>query len=393
MRSELGFMTRFLAAGVILLLAASLGRVTAQERAVIKIGISTRLTGSSALIGDGDRKSTIMAVEEINAGGGIAGRLVEAVLADNKGVPSEAVNVARKLAEVDKVVLMLDSAGSSGTLAIMPILPQLGVVNLAKTSTNPKIFYASGVGGNPWAFRMNIDDDMIAETFAQFVAQRVHSISILAYNDDFGRGATEAYSKRLPAMGVRILSTDLFAPGTPDYRPLLSRVKQRNPESILLISNAGDTMVFVRQFHELGLTQKVFARGDLGSPEFLASIKDAPNLADGWIEASFWSQGLDPTYENRYQARWNTPPGFHGTMGYYAIKYVLPAVVHQAIKDTGQVTREGVRDALHKISAQTPIGRVTFDNHNQAYTNLFLIEVRGGKALILRTLKVSPPHQ
>jgi branched-chain amino acid transport system substrate-binding protein len=238
---------------------------------------------------------------------------------------------------------------------------------------------------------MNVDDDMIAGAFADFIAQRVRSLSLLAYNDDFGRGAITAYRPRLTARGVRIASIDVFDRGTPDYRPLLSRVKQRNPEGILLVTTASDAMVFVRQFYELGMSQKVFSRGDIGSPEFVRSIKDTPKLAEGWVEATVWAQGIDSIYEQRYAARWNTAPVSHGALAYYAVRYVLAAGIEQAIRDTGQVTREGLRDALHRISIQTPIGRIQFDAHNQAYPYVYVIEIRGGEVKILRSLRVVPP--
>ncbi len=365
----------------------------AAQPAAVRIGISTRLTGPAALIGDGDRKSIIMAVEEINAGGGIAGRGVEVIFADNRGIPSEAVNAARKLTEVDRVAAIVDSAGSSGTLAVLPILSQLGIVNLAKTSTNPRIYELSGVGGNPWSFRMNVDDNMIADVFANFIAQRARSISILAYNDDFGRGAAAAYVPRLTSRRVRVITTDFFARGTPDYRPLLSRVRRAAPDGVLLIVTAADAMVFARQFHELGMTQKVFSRGDIGSPEFVASIKDRPEIVDGWVDATLWAQGVDPSYEQRYRARWNSEPISHGALGYYAVRYVLAEAVDRSIRDTGQVTREGLRDALRKISVRTPIGTIAFDDHNQAYPNLYIIELRGGAVRILRAARTSAPSR
>ncbi len=388
---------RRLAAAVAVVAAASVlgafGPAGAQDRSPIKVGISTRLTGRAALIGDGDRKSVLMALEEINAGGGIAGRPVEAVFADNRGVPSEAVAAARKLAEVDQVVAIVDSAGSSGTLAVMPILPELRVVNLAKTSTNPQIYALSGVGGNPWSFRMNLDDEMIADVYSAFIAQRVRTISVLAYSDDFGRGAAAAYRPRLAARGVRVVSEDFFDRGLPDYRPLLSRVKRLNPQGILLVVTAGDAMVFVRQFAELGMTQKVFSRGDIASPEFVASIQDAPQIAEGWMEATLWAQGVDTFYEQRYRTRWTSEPIIHGAMAYYAVRHILAAAFEDAAARGGRIDRETVRQSLGRISVPTPIGTIRFDAHNQAYPNLYIVEIRGGRVVILRSLRVSPPQR
>jgi len=185
----------------------------AQDRPTLKIGVSTRLSGPSAVIGDADRKSITLAIDELNQAGGVAGHRLEAVYADNKGVPSEAVAVARRLADVDQVLAIVDSAGSSGTLAVMPVIKQLGLVNLAKSSTNPRLYDMSGVGGNEWAFRINIDDTMIARSYATFVAQRAKSLAVLAYNDDFGRGAVKAYEPLFQELGVKVTGTEYFARG------------------------------------------------------------------------------------------------------------------------------------------------------------------------------------
>jgi branched-chain amino acid transport system substrate-binding protein len=362
----------------------------AQDRGVLKIGVSTRLSGASAVIGDSDRKSIAMAVDEVNAAGGVAGYKLEAVYADNKGVPSEAVTVARRLADVDRVVAIVDSAGSSGTLAVMPVVKQLGVVNIAKTSTNPRIYAMAGTGGNEWAFRLNLDDTMMAQTYAAFVGQRVKSLAILAYNDDFGRGAAAAYEPLFAKLGVRVTSTDFFARGLADYRPLLTRARQAGPEGVLYVGTATDAAVFGRQLREVGWKPQVFCRGDIASPEFLRAIGDDPSLAEGWTDASLWAPSVDEAFVARYTARWNSPAVAHGAMGYHVVKDILPAAIARAQADAGSVTRQSLRDALAKISVKTSIGTIRFDEHNQAYPNLFIVHFQGGEARILREMPAVP---
>jgi branched-chain amino acid transport system substrate-binding protein len=362
-----------------------------QDRGVLKIGVSTRLSGPSAVIGDSDRKSVTMAVEELNAAGGVAGYRLEAVYADNKGVPSEAVAAARRLADVDQVLAIVDSAGSSGTLAAMPVVKQLGLVNLAKTSTNPRIYGMSGVGGNEWAFRLNIDDTLIAQTYAGFIAQGVRSVAVLAYNDDYGRGAAAAYQPLLEKLQVKVTSTDFFPRGTADYRPLLTRVRQASPEGVLYVGTATDAAVFARQLREVGWKPQVFCRGDIASPEFLRAVGDDPSLVEGWTDATLWAPSADEAFVARYTARWSSPAVSHGAMGYHAVKDVLAAAIARAQADAGKVTRESLRDALGKISVETTLGTIRFDDHNQAYPNLFIVQMQQGQAKVLRAIAPTPP--
>jgi branched-chain amino acid transport system substrate-binding protein len=342
------------------------------------------------VIGDSDRKSITMALDELNAAGGVAGFRLEAVYADNKGVPSEAVAVARRLADVDQVLAIVDSAGSSGTLAVMPVIQQLGLVNLAKSSTNPRLYGMSGKGGNEWAFRINIDDTMIARSYAAFVAQRAKSLAVLAYNDDFGRGAVKAYEPILKELNVRVTGTEYFARGVADYRPLLTRLRQDSPEGILYIATATDSAVFARQLREVGWKVPVFTRSDIASPEFLRAIQDDPSLAEGWTDATLWAPDVDAAFVKRYEERWSSAAVTHGALGYHAVKAVLaPAIARAAAEGGGKVTRQGLRDALAKVDVQTPIGPIRFDEHNQAYPNLFIVQIQGGKTHVLSAVSVA----
>lgn len=372
---------------VLAITVAAAGGSAAQER-ILRIGVSTRLSGPSAVIGDSDRKSITMAVDELNAAGGVAGYTIEAVYADNRGVPSEAVAVARRLADVDRVVAIIDSAGSSGTLAVMPVIQQLGVVNLAKTSTNPRLYDMAGVGGNPWAFRMNLDDTMIATVYSTFIAQRARRLALLAYNDDFGRGAAEAYDATLRKLGVQVTTSDFFARGTPDYRPLISRIRRARPEGVIFVATATDAAVFARQLREVGWRPMVFARGDIASPEFLRAIGDDPSVAEGWTDATLWAPTVDAVFVQQYTARWNTPAVSHGALGYHAVK-VLAAAIARAAQDAGAVTRQSLRDALTRVVVPTPVGLIKFDAHNQAYPNLFIVQIAGGEAKVLRVIRWS----
>ena len=148
------------------------------------------------------------------------------------------------------------------------------------------------------------------------------SASILAMNNDFGRGAATAYDAAFKKAGIKLLSTEFFDPGQPDYRPVLTRLKRAGPESILGVILASDGAPFMRQFRELGLTQKVFSRGSLGSAEFLHQVKDNPKIGDGVVEASYWITGLDPEWDKQVAralqdpaAHPRQPRGHHAQVG------------------------------------------------------------------------------
>src|SRR5262249_61730424 len=109
------------------------------------------------------------------------------------------------------------------------------------------------------SFRVALDEQIMADTLARYMAREgVKSSSILAMNNDFGRGAANASDAAFKKAGIKLLSTEFFDPGQPDYRPVLTRLKRANPETILAVILASDGAPFMRQFRQLGLTQRLF---------------------------------------------------------------------------------------------------------------------------------------
>ena len=156
-----------------------------------------------------------------------------------------------------------------------------------------------------------------------------------------------------------------------------------------MLANEGS--VFMRQYRELGLNQKIYARGSLATAEFLGQVKDNPSIGDGIVEASYWTAALDPEWEKRWLERWKTPVRIHGSLAALAFKYAVVPAIEQAIRTTGRADRKSIRDALTQIDVKgTPIGPIKFDEYHQAWINMILIEMRGGQLKIIEKITTSP---
>jgi branched-chain amino acid transport system substrate-binding protein len=375
----------------VVMLALAVLPAGAQAPQPIRVGFSSAMSGPSAITGEGVMWGATMAVDEINAKGGIMGRKVEVYFGDNKGTPGEAVSAVRKLVDVDKVDVIVGQTHSGACLGSMPIIKELQVPQVTESCSNPKIREMSGKGGNEWQFRVNIDDLMMANAFAKYIAKNARTVSIVAQNDDFGRGAATAYDAAFKKSGVKLVSTEFFDRGQSDYRPLLTRLKRSNPESLLLVMLANEGSVFMRQYRELGLNQKIYARGSLATAEFLGQVTDNPSIGDGIVEASYWTAALDPEWEKRWLERWKTPVRIHGSLAALAFKYAVVPAIEQAIRTTGRADRKSIRDALTQIDVKdTPIGPIKFDEYHQAWINMILIEMRGGQLKIIEKITTSP---
>src|SRR5215467_1193903 len=363
----------------------------AQSPAPVKVGFSSAMTGPSAITGEGVKWAAQMLADEYNAKGGIMGHKIEIFFGDNAGTPGEAVSAVRKLADVDKVDVIIGQTHSGACLGALPVIKELQVPMVIEACSHPKIHELIGKGVNDWAFRVNPDDVMLANQFAKYMAQSAKSVSIFAQNDDFGRGAATAYDAAFKKVGIKLVSTEFFDRGQADYRPVLTRVKRANPESVLLVMLASEGSVFMRQFRELGLTQKLYARGSMATVEFLYQVRDTPSIADGLVEATYWTPALDPEWEKRWLERWKVPVRVHGSLAAIAFRYAVAPAIEQAIKKTGHADRKSIRDALETVdSPDTPVGRVKFDDMHQAFINMLIVEIRSGQLKLLERIPIQP---
>jgi branched-chain amino acid transport system substrate-binding protein len=350
------------------------------------------MSGPAAITGEGVRWGATLAVEEINAKGGVMGRKLEAYFADNKATPGEAVSAVRKLADVDKVDVIIGQTHSGPCLAAMPVVKEIGVPMVIESCSHAQIRQLSGKGGNEWTFRVALDDEIMAHTFARYMAkQGVKSSSILAMNNDFGRGAATAYDVAFKKANIKLASTEFFDPGQPDYRPVLTRLKRAGADTILGIILASDGAPFMRQFRELGLTQKVYSRGSLASAEFLHQVRDNPKVGDGVVEAGYWVTGLDPEWDKKWEERYKIPPRIHGSLAAITLKWAVVPALEIAQKKHGKIDRATIRMALTEVDVKdSPLGPIKFDANHQAWINMILLEMQDGKIRILEKLPTSP---
>ena len=335
----------------------------------IKIGLYGPLTGPVAFLGEGFDFGIQLAIEEL--GGEIGGHPIEYVVADNKCNPTDAVNAVRKLIEEDQVDAIIGGGCSSATVAALPIIAEGQVPAVSATSTNPGIYNEMGVGGNEYQFRINPDDLIMAQGFAEYIVDNseLGSVSLVAENTDFGRGAIAAYKPIFESLGAEIATEDYFDLGTADFRPALTSMRAAESGAVLIVMTENDCAAFMRQYREVGVEADVYSRGACTSPLFIELTQDDPAVADGIVEFVFFTGLQDPDLAERFQARWDTPLTGHRMGGYYAMFHTLAPAIEKVIADGDEINRETIRAALETLQVETPAGLISFDDHNQAYTD------------------------
>jgi branched-chain amino acid transport system substrate-binding protein len=348
----------------------------------IKIGICKPFTGPVGYLGQDQKPGYEMALEEINSAGGVLGRPLKLIYADNQCNPTEGVNAIRKLIDLDKVVATIAGACSSVTLAIMPVIQEAKVPNLTISSSNPRITQLAGVGGNIWEFRLNVDDSIMAKSLGKIIAEKNKKVVIYAPNNDYGRGAVQAYTEVFKILKVDLQSTEFYDQGQADYRPSLTKVKGLNPDALLLVSESRDAAVLVRQMKESGFRPRLYARGSVVTTEFAKAIKDDCSLGEGTVEATLTAYGVYPEWDKNFEKKFGMKPHLGAPQGYTGLK-----VMAKAIELGGKAEPEAIRQGLKKINITDKImGPIQFDDHNQAHTWMTITTMKNCQVQLLQVV-------
>jgi branched-chain amino acid transport system substrate-binding protein len=350
----------------------------------IRVGINIPLSGPVGFLGQDEKLGYELALEEINAAGGVLGRPLQLFYADNQCNPTEGVSAHRQLLDLHKVVVTIGAACSSVTLAIMPIAEEAQIPNLVQSSTNPDITRRSGIGGNIWNFRLNVDDSIMATHYSKLIAEKASSVVMIAANNDWGRGAVAAYQPHFEQLGVEFLGAEYFEQGQPDYRPLLTKIKAQDPEALLLIMESRDAATLLRQMKEMGWEPRplIFARGSVVTTEFAELIADDCSLGDGVMEATLNANGIYPEFDRKFEEKYGHPPHLSSGLAYSALYAVA-----RAIEAAGSAEPAAIREGFTKLDYEDPImGKVKFDEYNQNHPNMVITTMENCQVKLLQVI-------
>ena len=366
----------FLALGLILNFGVS--QVSADD--TIKVGIVLPLTGKFAKFGEIENKSFLMALEEINANGGINGKKIELIIEDTTGKPDVGRSAIEKLITQDKVVMLGGGYSSSVTWATIAVAQQNKVPFLVNTGSADKITEQ----GWEYIFRLNPPVSEYPGGFASFLkakATDVKTVAILHENSLFGQSGSKKFVKQCEALGLEVVMKEGYEAGAIDFKPLLMRVKAKKSDLVYMISYVMDASLLLRQSKQLNLNPKLFVGGGAGFtlPEF---EKNAGKAAEFVYSATLWTpsvpySGAKDYYDN-YVAKYNGQTEYHGAEAYSAMY-----VIADTLKRAKSLSRDDIKDSLAKTDLMTAFGPVKFISYgkktNQNKLPTFLVQWIDGK--------------
>jgi branched-chain amino acid transport system substrate-binding protein len=348
----------------------------------IKIGEFASLTGKEAAFGQSSHKGTQLAIDELNAAGGVLGKPIEFVYEDNRSTPGESATIAKKLITRDKVVALLGEVASGRSLEAGPIAQQSKIPMISPSSTNPKVTETGD-----YIFRVCFTDPFQGRLLAEFAKRSLKAQKVAVFSDvsaPYSVGLAQFFREPFLANGGQIVSEQKYTGGDKDFRAQLTVIKNTKPDAILVPGYYTDVGLIVAQARQLGITVPLFGGDGWEAPELL-------QIAGAALEGTFYSthfsaDNTDPLVQKfvaAFKAKFNgeTPDAMA------ALGYDSAMVLADAIKRAGSTEGPKIRDAL-AVTKDFPgaTGATTLDEKRDASKAAVIITVKDGKFQYVETI-------
>ena len=346
---------------------------------VLKFGIPLPLTGTNAKFGEIEKKSYEIALEEINAKGGIKGKKVVLEFEDSQGKPEISRSIVERLIDVKKQPVIFGEYSSSSSKAVAAVAEERKVPYMVVTGATDDITQQK----YKYVFRMNPTNAYYATGLLSFFKEVVkpQSIAILYESSDFGTSGAEDMVKQAQKVGMKVLVKEQYEKGAVDFKPILSKVKAAKPDVIYMVSYVMDAALLMRQIKELRIDANLYAGGAAGFaiPEFIQNAKEASELA---VTATLWSPQVAypgaKEYAEKYKKLYKDYPSYHGAEAYAAL-YVIKDVLERA----KTWKPDDIRAAFKATNMMTAFGPVRFEDKegytNQNFMDTLVMQVINGK--------------
>jgi len=362
----------------VLALALALVALAPAARAqTLKIGAPQPMTGPDAPFGDKFKKAYSMAIEEINAAGGVNGKKLELLLEDHQAKNALAATIAEKLVTQGGVLVMTGGRASGQAVEIASVCQRLKTPYLVD-HPSADIITAKGF---EWVFRNNPTGSIYPQAFNRFITEvpgaMPKNAAVIYDNTVFGKTIAGAAMSFLKSKGVPIVADEAYAVNTLDFKPLMTKVKAASPDYFLMVAvSTTDAILLTRHAKEIGIRPRAFVGfgGGFGVSDF---PKQLGSLAENVFSSAAWSGNPNDAgtkaFYDKFVKRYGIQPKEHEVEGYSAI-YIIADAIKRA-KLTGDLAkdREALREALLATDMKTVFGKVKFGNYKgplgDAYTN------------------------
>ncbi|MDR2434572.1 MAG: ABC transporter substrate-binding protein [Treponema sp.] len=357
-----------------LLCAASLAFAGGgRDSNTVAIGAVFPLSGSVAFYGTESRDGALLAIEEINAAGGLLGRQLTLVPEDDEGDGAKSINAFTKLTTRDKVSFVLGSSTSGATQAMTSLAQQGKVILISPSATNIDVTRAGD-----FIFRACFIDPFQGVVGADFAYGTLGSRRAAILYDagaDYNTGLAESFRNQFRAIGGQVVADEAYQSGDVDFNAQVTRIKAVNPDVVYLPNYYNDVSLQAKQLRDQGVTCAL-----VGGDGWDGLIDNAGDeVLNGYWSSGFAADTTDPkgvAFVKAFQTRFNRSASQFSALGYDSMMLVA-----DGIKAAGTFDTAVVKSAMAKLSGAYVTGNIRFDANRDPIKGATILEIvkRDGK--------------
>ena len=360
-----------------------------EESDTIKIGVNLELSGPVASYGTSEAAGIDLAVEEINAAGGIDGKEIKIVKVDNKSDNAEATSAATRLTDQEKVIAIIGAATSGATVAQAQIANDKKVPLISPSGTSPNVTVRDDGSVNEYVFRTSFIDPFQGTVAANFAANELNVKNVAIYADnasDYSKGLAASFKEDFEAAGGKIVAQESYVAKDSDFRSTLTRIKSANPEFIFIPGYYEEVGLIVKQAREMGIDVPLMGADGWDSPVLL-DLAGAEALNNTFTTNHYSSEDPDgkiQEFNKKFEDKYGKSPDAFNALGYDTV-YLLA----DAIKRAGGPDSTKIKDALAETTELELItGLYSVDENHHPIKSATILEYVDGET-VFKT-KVNP---
>ncbi len=343
----------------------------------IKIGVLAPLTGTNAEYGKGFEVGTQMAVDRINAAGGINGRNLELVVKDSKGDQKESSDLCRMFGDDQQIMAIIGDFTSGACMANAPIVDEAKIVQLSPTASNPD--YA---GMSDYCFSIMGRQDGEAPFYAKYILGKymgVKKLGVIYINSDWGKSCFDNFKSQCDEEGLEIVEAVNYVQDEKDFSSLITKLKAASPD-VICIMDQGAVPQVINQIRGSGWTDIPITTLGPGTSEQLIDL--CGENAEGLLLTSPFFFDPDDAELTAWKDEFIKKAGFEPTI-HPVCAYDCVSLLAEAIKACGdEVTRTNIRDNLAKVDIVGVSGPLKFNEGGDITRQYLICGVEDGKYVV-----------
>ncbi|NLM62387.1 MAG: ABC transporter substrate-binding protein [Clostridiales bacterium] len=345
----------------------------------IKIGINYELSGGVASYGQSSVDGIKLAIEEVNAAGGINGKKIVAVEYDNKSEPSEAVIIANRLISQDKVLAILGPATSGAFKSEIAVAEKERIPVLSGSATADDVTVDADGNVKKYAFRVCFADSYQGAAMADFAFNKLgakKAVLITDTSNDYAKGLAKNFTEKFTEKGGAIVGEEAYVAKETDFNAILTKINALDFDVIYIPGYYEEAGLIIKQARALGIDAPILGADGFDSPS-LVDLAGADALNDVYFTNHYSSLDNDPKvlkFIESFKKKYGKEPDAFNALGYDAAMFLI-----DGLKRAEKLDRESLREALEKTTNFEGVtGTITIDANHNAIKSIVVIGLQNG---------------